>query len=202
MSPIQAPQEDSIQRILFVLGFALVFGVASFFWWAYNDFALGLAKQKIRAEFISFQAYGDSLPLPSLKIRSLAGNDVQLKQYEGSFILLNLWATWCAPCIQELPTLQMLKDHYWGKNFTVLAVSVDEVEHPVDLVAFLKKYGIQDVAYYHDFYENLQKALPYRGLPTSFLIDPEGRILYEMGGGTDWYTPDMLKFLDAAREVY
>jgi thiol-disulfide isomerase/thioredoxin len=113
-----------------------------------------------------------------------------------------LWATWCTPCLAELPAMQKLRQHYQAENFDVVAVSVESQRPPAELVAFLRRNKLGGVAYYQDAHEDFQKALIFNALPTTYLIAPDGRILYQMTGTTDWYSPQMLKFLDAALKIY
>lgn len=109
-----------------------------------------------------------------------------LSDYRGKYLLLNLWATWCGYCITELPSIQRLKDQYASDNFDVVAVSVDTNENIDSIASFLKNRGLGDVALHYDDRGDVQFTLPVNVLPVTFLIDPQGRVLYSFGGTADW----------------
>ncbi len=116
---------------------------------------------------------------------------------EGNYLLLNFWATWCAPCVLELPSLGRLKEAYRGKGLDVLALSIDHSRNLEEIGVFLDTRGIGDYAYYLDQGRQVRRVLPMRGIPTSFLIDPQGRVLYIFEGDTDWAAPPARVFFDA-----
>lgn len=193
-----------IERILFILGFVVLAGVLSFLYYVHQDFTLSRAETHMRGQFLLFQHYGeDSLPLPPLRMLNLRnGAEANIKDFEGRFLLLNLWATWCTPCLAELPAMQKLNLRYKNKGLEVVAISVQGDRPPEELEAFLKRHNIGSFAWYQDFHFDFQKALIFNALPTTWLIDPDGRILYQMTGTTNWYAPETIKFLDAAMKVY
>jgi len=126
---------------------------------------------------------------PSFELADVNGNKVSLSEYKGKVILINFWATWCAPCKAEMPSLNNLFLAFKNDGFIVLAISVDSSEKPVQ--SFLKGKSIalpvlmdkeQDV--YFDLYGVL-------GLPTSFLIDRDGIITELIRGEREWDAPDM-----------
>lgn len=117
-----------------------------------------------------------------------------LSSFEGKPVLLNLWATWCAPCVAELPSLAKLKKA--RPNLQVVAVSLDLQRKPEDLSAFLTKYQAQDLGLYYDQERAVQKVFPARGLPTTYILSSQGKILYKIEGDTDWTSDVSLKFLD------
>ena len=123
------------------------------------------------------------------------GKTVALSDYRGKYLLLNLWATWCGYCIMELPSIQRLKDLYASDNFDVVAVSVDTNASIDSLASFLKNRGIGDVALHYDDRGDVQFTLPVNVLPVTFLIDPQGRVLYSFGGTADWASLRARSFL-------
>lgn len=156
--------------------------------------------------FAYMQPYPELPPLPPLKIAGPDGKALDLDDFRGSYVLLNLWATWCAPCIEELPSLQNLKDHYKGKGLKVLAVSVDREKTIEDLSNFLKMHdlgrvGPDHVALYHDFQEHIQKAIAFNGLPVTFLIGPDGRILFQAKKPLEWDSAEIIKFLESVQKA-
>ncbi|MDH3229965.1 MAG: TlpA family protein disulfide reductase [Alphaproteobacteria bacterium] len=126
-------------------------------------------------------------PRPAPQTPFLAGNgaEVKLGDFKGRILLVNFWATWCAPCIRELPSLDRLQFALGGEGLLVLAVSQDrggaEVAAP-----FLEKLDIHRLGLFLDSKMRLGRALGVRALPWSFLVDREGRIVGELPGYAEW----------------
>lgn len=122
------------------------------------------------------------------------GNKVFLDQFEGKTILLSFWASWCGSCVDELPSLDILKKDFRNLPFEVVAVSEDfkginaAEEH-------FNKYGIRHLKLYHDYQNSLFKSMSVVGLPTSFLIDPEGKIKVIFKGHTKWHEESVRNIL-------
>ncbi len=110
---------------------------------------------------------------PDFKLTDMDGNVVQLSDYRGKVVLVNFWATWCPPCVMEMPTLQDRYAKYGGKDFVVLAVDVDETELPVQ--AFMARNGLSFPVMIDEGGE-LYQLYQVRGLPSSYLIDEQGVI--------------------------
>jgi len=123
------------------------------------------------------------------------GKPVTLASFKGRPVLVNLWATWCAPCVKELPTLERLAA---GKSIEVVAVSQDSGPH-ASVVAFLKSHGIGTLKPYQDDKMALSGALgPDTVLPTSILIGADGREVWRYVGDLDWTSQDAAKLLSEA----
>ncbi|RIA44536.1 thiol-disulfide isomerase/thioredoxin [Hephaestia caeni] len=111
------------------------------------------------------------------------GKTVTLADFKGTPVLLNLWATWCAPCVAELPTLDALAVQK-GAALHVLTVSQD-IEGKAKAAPFLKQKGITHLPAYTD--PKLEFSLAYQAnLPTTILFDAEGREVWRLSGGFDW----------------
>ncbi len=124
------------------------------------------------------------------------GGEVRLADFEGTPVLVNLWATWCAPCVKELPTLDALaRSHRVDADLTVMAVSQDRGP-PASVRAFLDKAGAKYLAAYHDPGMALSAALDAQVLPTSVLYDAHGREVWRYVGDLDWESGEALKLLD------
>ena len=134
------------------------------------------------------------LPAPALQFTARDGRPARLADFRGRFLLVNLWATWCAPCVREMPSLERLQAQL-GNRLAVLAISEDRQGGAV-VEPFLAKLGLERLAVYLDPQDAAQQAFHARGLPTSYLIDPEGRILGLLEGAAEWDSPAMLQRLD------
>jgi len=123
-------------------------------------------------------------PAPEISVTDLAGNPVSLADFKGKFVLLNLWATWCQPCIKEMPSLVDLQEKL-GSALTVLAVSED---HGGEVIVklFADKLSLGKLKICLDPKATASRAFQVRGLPSSFLIGGDGKVLGKVEGGADW----------------
>jgi peroxiredoxin len=109
---------------------------------------------------------------PGFALSSLSGESVQLKDYRGRVLLLNFWATWCAPCRLEMPAFQNRSETYKDE---LAVVAVNNAESPEDVQAFVDELGLTfDILL--DSTAEVQRLYQVRGYPTSFLIDADGMI--------------------------
>ena len=119
------------------------------------------------------------------------GNPVGLADFRGKAILLNVWATWCAPCRKEMPALDRLQAELGGPDFEVVALSVDR--NGLDAVRpFFAEIGIENLDIYLDQPAAAMKALGVVGLPTTLLIDGNGRELQRWLGPKEWDSPELV----------
>jgi thiol-disulfide isomerase/thioredoxin len=120
---------------------------------------------------------------PPLALSDLNGSHHQLSDYRGNVVLINFWATWCAPCRDEMPSIQRLKEKLAGRPFTVLAVNLDEPETRIR--KFLSGMKI-DFIVLLDPHRKVAKAWDARFLPVSFIIGPDGKVRYTLVGEVNW----------------
>ena len=139
-------------------------------------------------------------PLPELLFNTPEGTKTSLADFKGRTILLNLWATWCVPCRQEMPALDRLQGLRGSKDFTVAAVNIDtaRLDRPK---AFLEEAGVKNIKLYTDStadtFQTLKQAGKVIGLPTTILIGKDGCEIGTMAGPAQWDSPDALALLDA-----
>jgi thiol-disulfide isomerase/thioredoxin len=134
-------------------------------------------------------------PPPDKNFTDPEGKPVSIADFTGKPVLVNLWASWCAPCVKELPTLDKLAQ---SGRVQVLAVSQDTGPHP-SVVVFLKAHGIATLKPYQDDKMGLSGALgPDVVLPTSILFDANGREVWRYVGDLDWTSPEAAKLLSEA----
>lgn len=131
---------------------------------------------------------------PDFSLPALDGTQTSLGDYRGQVVLLNFWATWCAPCRKEMPSIQRLWERYKSKDFVVLAVSEDdgETQQVSDFIRKVKVYF--PVLLDHDFKIADSYVLP--GLPTSYLIGRDGTIAATVVGTQDWSRPEARALLE------
>jgi thiol-disulfide isomerase/thioredoxin len=156
-----------------------------------------------RGEVAAFNAAGAPAPVPNLAFTGPDGAPKTLVDFRGRTVLLNLWATWCVPCRQEMPALDKLQADLGGDAFQVVAVNIDtrNLDRPK---AWLREAGVQSLAYYADpqakVFQDLKRVGKAVGLPTTLLIDPRGCELGVLAGPAAWDSADALKLVRAAVE--
>jgi len=126
-------------------------------------------------------------------LMSTDGRDIKLSDYGGQFVLVNFWATWCPPCVEEMPSLDNLHKHFAGANFKVLGVHAGPAL--VTVKTFLEKHPVS-----FDIVIDKKMELSswgVTGLPTTFLVSPEGEIIYKAVGEREWDSDNMFDFIEA-----
>ena len=126
-------------------------------------------------------------PTPALELQDLQGRTHRLADYRGQVVLVNFWATWCAPCREEMPSIQALRRSLEGEPFAVLAVNLAEPRSRID--KFLAQVPL-DFPVLLDRDTSTARAWKARFLPATYLVDAEGRIWYAHYGDLDWSGPE------------
>lgn len=135
-------------------------------------------------------------PLPKVSFNGPDGKAMSLDDFKGKVVLLNLWATWCAPCKLEMPHLDKLKAKLGSDRFDVVTVSVDRGS-PEKPQKFFNDIKISSLVLYHDPDAQIGFTLMAIGMPTTLLIDPEGREIGRLVGPADWDSPDAMNLIRA-----
>ncbi len=131
-------------------------------------------------------------------LATVNGKSASLENFQGKFVLLNFWATWCAPCRKEMPSMSNLHNQLQSRGLEVVGV------HVGPSLAGVKKF-LEAVPV--DFTILIDKNMSLaswgvRGLPTTFLINPDGKIIYKAAGERVWDSPEMVEFLDELISSY
>jgi thiol-disulfide isomerase/thioredoxin len=123
-------------------------------------------------------------PAPALRLKNLAGNDITLDHFRGRTVVVNFWATWCAPCVAEMPSLQRLRDRMAVDGFEVIAVNLQE--NAARIQPFLDRLGVTFPVVVRDHDGSMRSAWGVDVFPTSFVVRPDGRIAWWVKGELDW----------------
>ncbi|MHB0777565.1 TlpA family protein disulfide reductase [Halomonas sp. WWR20] len=133
--------------------------------------------------------------LPELAFENSEGKPLTLADFQGQSVLLNIWATWCGPCREEMPTLDALQATLGGEAFEVVALSIDR--KGIEVVQdFYTDVGIEHLRQYIDTTGMAGTKLGTVGIPTTLLIDPHGDEIGRLVGVTEWDSPEMTEFLE------
>jgi peroxiredoxin len=152
--------------------------------------------------FIFWLSRGGGAPVvpgreaPEFDAVTLDGTPRTLKDYRGKVVLLNIWATWCPPCQQEMPSMQRLREAIDDEDFTILAVSIDAPTGQTDafgreggnLEIFAREMGLT-FRILHDPTGKIQEIYQTTGVPESFVVDRDGVIFKKVAGPTEWDAP-------------
>ena len=134
--------------------------------------------------------------MPSAPVAMDGGKVHRISDFKGNVVLLNLWATWCTPCLKELPTLDRLEMELAKEGLVVMPLSVDINTNVKSLRDDLTAQGL---ALPHLAYDSTQSFAAFvgYGLPVTFLIDREGKVRYQYYGATDWTEADQTEKIKA-----
>lgn len=136
-------------------------------------------------------------PLPEFTFVDGTGAERSLKDWEGKVVLLNLWATWCAPCRKEMPALDRLQQALGSDEFEVVALSVDRGGAEASK-KFLDQINIEALKLYVDPTARATSQLKAIGLPATLLIDAQGREIGRLTGPAEWDSEDAKRLVQAA----
>jgi len=145
------------------------------------------------ASLAPYAAAKAPVAVPQVAIDDARGTRLALSAFKGKYVLLNLWATWCAPCVRELPALAKLKAAAGSDKFDVVAVDVGRGT-AADARSFLDSHAAKSLGTYVDTNLALLRAFGAFGLPLTVLIDPQGREIGRAVGPAAWDTPEAIAY--------
>jgi thiol-disulfide isomerase/thioredoxin len=134
--------------------------------------------------------------VPDIRFQDADSKPYALSNFRGKVVLLNLWATWCAPCRKEMPALDRLQQMLGGPAFEVVALSIDSGGAAV-VRQFYNEIGIRALGIYVDTTTEATGKLRALGIPTTLLLDREGRERWRKTGPAEWDSPEIIESLRA-----
>lgn len=177
---------------------AVVVGIAARYWGGGTppgaDGAGAAAVPPISGTVANFTPTIPGRPAPIEPFSDADGRERTLQQFGDKVVLLNLWATWCAPCLKELPSLDRLQAQLGGDRFEVVAVSVDR--RGVEAVRpYFEKLGISHLTIYVEPQNRLAQSLGLQVLPSTIIVGPHGLMAGKLIGTAEWDSPEALDLL-------
>ena len=131
------------------------------------------------------------------------GSEMTLANYEGQHVVLNFWATWCAPCRAEMPLLSDLATQFEGEDLSVVTIATGRNPRP-SMERFFNEIDVDNLPLHTDARQGLARSLGVLGLPVTLILDPEGQEIARLQGEADWNSESAIKLLqtlvDAAQE--
>lgn len=177
-------------RILLIVGLIAVFGVVV---QSCQKPKTGLEKLSV-ASLSKLTTLEAPPPQPELTFTSTSGEEMSLSDYRGQVILVNAWATWCPPCVAEMPSLNNLQTQRGGDNFQVVTISLDNKKE--DISEFFEQNDIDALPSWHDSTYQINGKLQLPGLPTSIIYGRAGREVARLAGEAEWDSPEALALVD------
>ncbi len=138
-------------------------------------------------------AFEPPVPAPAIELPDIAADTTSLAAYRGRYVLLNFWATWCAPCVREMPSLQKLEDALGQEVLSVVAVYVDRAGEEGKVKAFTARMALRFKVIL-DSKGVAQGTYGARELPSTFLINPAGEIVAAAKGERDWASDEAISY--------
>ncbi|NKX43051.1 TlpA family protein disulfide reductase [Roseibacterium sp. KMU-115] len=131
--------------------------------------------------------------LPFLRADETEGS---LADYAGRYVVLNFWATWCAPCREEMPSLQALQTRLGGEDFAVVTLATGR-NPPQAIRRFFEETGVTDLPEHRDINQQIAREMGVFGLPITVILDPEGREIARLRGDAHWDSPEAIALIEA-----
>ncbi|UXN06413.1 TlpA disulfide reductase family protein [Bartonella sp. HY761] len=171
---------------------------------ALNEQKLSSLKKSRSGEFTNVIMAQDPFYAGDLTFKNADGKEVKVSDFKGQTVFLNLWATWCGPCREEMPDIAKVQDKKADDSLAVVAVNVDKQEDSY-VHDFLKEYKADNLPFYRDtsmaiFYKLRREGLAL-GLPTTLIIDKDGCLTASLIGSAPWGDADAMKFIDKVKEL-
>jgi len=140
---------------------------------------------------LKIQRFSDKVPAPDFTLADLNGRRMRLEDLRGKVVFLNFWATWCPPCILEMPTMEKLHQEFGGKGLVILAVNFRE--NPEQVKAFLKQHQLTFTTLL-DPKGKVFELYQAWSLPTTTIVNKKGQAVGKVIGYRDWHKPEMKEF--------
>lgn len=144
---------------------------------------------KLEGRMETFQVAPGIRPRPETTWKDGNGKTVSLKDFDGKIVLVNFWATWCAPCVRELPSIDRLAARLDGEEFKVVAINIDRGGKPVAR-KMLRRLKLKNLDLYLDRENTAVRGLGVRQMPTTYVFDRKGREVGKLEGGAEWDEPE------------
>ena len=131
-----------------------------------------------------------------LQVTDIEGSSVDLNTHKDGIVLVNFWATWCPPCIKEMPSMQRLQQQFAPEKFQIIAINMGQSATTVE--SFLMEQSFEfDLPVYLDDMGRAFTDLKIQGMPSSFLLDEQGQLIETIVGSREWDHPENIKALQA-----
>jgi thiol-disulfide isomerase/thioredoxin len=153
-----------------------------------NGTAASAAGPELTGHMQNFQLAPSTQSRPADTWNDESGKPVSLADFAGKVVMVNFWASWCPPCLRELPSINRLQATLGGKDFTIVALNIDQAGKPI-AKRLSRKLKLDKLALYLDPKSAVTKSWKIKTMPTTILFDQKGREVGRLEGGVEWDTP-------------
>jgi peroxiredoxin len=136
----------------------------------------------------------ESAPVPNFTFPNLEGQEVSLSDFKGKVVFINIWATWCPTCVDEMASMQQLYEKFKGKDFEILSVSIDALGEQV-VAPFMQKYQLTFPTLL-DPMGKIKKLYATTGVPESFIVDKNGNLALKIIGPQNWMAKEVVAYFE------
>ena len=186
-----------MKRFNIVILLIFVFAAGLFYWVSQPQSLSAALESLATGEMQGFEVFDNPRIIPTFPFYTEAAEEISFSDFEGKVILANFWATWCAPCRYEMPSLARLQTKFPNVDFEVIIISIDR-EGFAATQPFLKEIGVEHLPSYLDQRSALALSIGAIGLPTTVLLDKDGVWLGRMVGPVEWDSEDAGNFVARA----
>ena len=147
-----------------------------------------------KGELKGLQIHARPLPMPAYELQEITGKKASLKSLTGKVVVVNIWATWCGPCVKELPSLDNLQRAMEKKGVKVIGVAQDRAGEEV-VPKFINKLRLKKITILLDSRSEMMRAHKLTGLPTTLFLDHSGNEVARLTGAIDWSSEDVVRLV-------
>ncbi|QSX33435.1 TlpA family protein disulfide reductase [Shewanella avicenniae] len=173
-----------VRQLLFALVAAFVVSTAT----AATSSSAAHPQQDVESTAARINVLPHGFPLKTVAFHDADGKAHDFSQYRGKVVIVNMWATWCPPCVRELPALNRISQRLKDDNVVLVPISIDQIEQP-EVRAFLDERGMQEFSSFYDPQMKLSEIFPLDTIPATFILDPNGTLVAFVRSYVDWDDP-------------
>jgi len=173
-----------------------VFGTALYIAAALSANADPIPAELLVDDMRGLVVHSEPVAASDLPFMTAEEEEATLADYAGQYVVLNFWATWCAPCREEMPSLQNLQTEYGGDSFQVVTLATGRNPPPA-IRRFFDEIGVTDLPQHRDINQQIAREMAVFGLPITVILNPEGQEIARLRGDAHWDSPEAYAVIES-----